>query len=208
MAPDSTMVRQSAAVRYVRTLQQLAVALEVSSTTIARWRNEWGGFPNRTAKGWDVAATKKWRESKNLERRVKKARATSVGKRHDRPTYAGRPPKERENDPPADGEVEINQADLSLYDLDAEKKRAETQYRRAKAEMAQMQADELKGSLVKRAEVEQMFADRVHEVASKLDGLGRGLAPRLVGLHAREIEKEINAATRAIREHFARARPL
>lgn len=176
-----------------RTLSDLANRLGVTARTLSRWRREWGGFPEASPDGWSLEEVRRWHAGKQRERLARKRTS------HRRAARAPVPDAEVE------GVGELEQASL---DLDTEQKRWATKYRRAKAEQEELRLEQLRGSLIPRAEVESMFAARVHEIAAKLDGLGRSLAPQLAGLTPREIEDRINDATRAIREHFARARPI
>lgn len=179
-----------------RTLTELATRLSVSPKTISRWR-QWEGFPEKVDGAWDSAEVRRWQvravEKRAAQRRLNQSRGTRASVID---------AEDLEED---DEDDDLEQAVLSF---DAEQRKWDLEYRKARAQNEQLRNAKLRGELVEKSEVAQQFAARTHEVTSKLEGLGRKLAPQLFGLSAREIEVRINEEVHAIREHFARARPL
>lgn len=179
----------------VKTLTDLAIALQVSQNTVTRWRNNWSGFPKQKKGGWDPEEVRAWHLASLGERAdIKRKNMKKAGRAGGRPVGPDR-------EVPKFEDVES----LRLADDEAKWKAA---YRKAKAMREMLELQKARGAVVDRDEVESMFAARVHEITSRLDALGRTLAPQLEGLSPREIEARINEHTRAIRIHFARATPI
>lgn len=181
-----------------RTLTELATRLSVSPKTISRWR-QWEGFPEKVDGAWDSVEVRRWQaravEKRSAQRRLNQSRGARAS------VIDARDLEEDESE----DEDELEQAVLSF---DAEQRKWDLEWRKARAMNEILRNQQMMGELVKKSEVAQQFAVRTHEVTSKLEGLGRKLAPQLFGRTAREIEARINEEVTAIREHFARARPL
>ena len=85
-----------------------------------------------------------------------------------------------------------------------EDKRWTNEYRKAKALKEVMLLQELRGQLIETEKVEQFLVSRALELRKSLLGLGRRLAPVLVGRTTREIQAEVDAATTRILEEYSR----
>lgn len=178
-----------------RTLTELATRLSVSPKTISRWR-QWEGFPEKVDGAWDSAEVRRWHaravETRAAQRRLNQSRSRRA------PVVKGETEDEEEED-------DLEQAVLGF---DAEQRKWDMEYRKARAQNEMLRNAKLRGELVEKSEVAKMLSLRTQEFLSKLDPLGRKLAPQVFGLNPREIEARINEESRAIREHFARAEPL
>lgn len=173
-----------------RSLSALAKALDVSRQTLHNWR-QWEGFPEKTAEGWDEKAIRAWYPKAIQARRAKKkksaARAATLS---------------QTSTPPRDSSFDDFATDQRTTD---EEKKWTAAYRKAKAMREMLELQRIRGDMVPKSEVEQMFATRVFEVTSRLDAMSRTLAPQLYGLSVVEIEQKIADHTRSIREYYARS---
>lgn len=84
---------------------------------------------------------------------------------------------------------------------------AEQRLKSAKADMAEMERDELRGALIRRAEANRQFTERAYEIAVALKMLSRRLAGRLAQKTKRsraEVSRILDDEVRALFDHFSR----
>ena len=182
---------------YPKTFMELARALGVSKSCVYKWKQK-GLDEIRGEDGrFDPGEVRIWVKTKKKERESKR-----------------RPPMEMEEDNQQQIQSEKFEASrdaLATVDITGaddqdieEEKDWSNEYRKARAQRENLTVKQLKGEVVNRREVEEMVADRASEVKQSILSLGRRLAPRLVGMNAREIETEIGLETRRICQEYSR----
>ncbi|MCC6672173.1 MAG: hypothetical protein IT458_14015 [Planctomycetes bacterium] len=155
----------------VRSLGELAEALEVDVATVYRWRA--AGMPQAEGGGFDPEQVAAWNRT----------RVSAANRRG----------------PPA-----LLPSEAVAEAASAEDRRWATEYRKAKALREVMLLQELRGQLIEVDRVEQLLVARALELRKNLLGLGRRLAPVLVGKPIREIQATVDDAITGILEHYAR----
>lgn len=107
----------------------------------------------------------------------------------------------RRRGPPA---MEFKERESVPASSGGDDKRWTNEYRKAKALKEVMLLQELRGQLIETEKVESFLVARALELRKSLLGLGRRLAPVLVGRTTREIQAEVDAATSRILEEYSR----
>ena len=89
----------------------------------------------------------------------------------------------------------------------AELERWTAEYRKAKAQLAQMKLEVERGELIPRAEIAKLWAMRAAEVKAGLMQLVRKLPPRLEGLEKEEMAEIIREEVYAVLKRYTRKGP-
>tara|TARA_R100000951_G_scaffold111706_1_gene111057 strand:+ start:19 stop:588 length:570 start_codon:yes stop_codon:yes gene_type:complete len=182
---------------YPKTFADLAKAVGVSKSCVYQWKQK-GLEELRGEDGrFDPGEVRIWIKTKKKQRMAK-----------------NRPPMEIKEDNQQRLRVEKVEASrgggvqTTSPDLDLEEEKDwSNEYRKARAIRENLTVKQLQEELINRKDVEEMFAARAREVRQTVLSLGRRLAPRLVGMNAREIESEINQETRRICLSYSREVP-
>lgn len=173
----------------VSSIPQVARAIGIKVRTVESWRRD--GMPREDDGTYSLERINEWRAARGA-RTNRSPRIT---------TEFGEDPPE----PPSEvSDLETPWAGAAVKDLLAQKLYWEKEWKRLKSGSEDIELKLKRGELLVIADVEREWVARVMEVRQALEALGQRLAPRLVGMSAVEIESEINDATRAICERFAR----
>ena len=176
------------------TYMELARLLGVSKSCVYNWKKKGLGEIRHDDGRFDPGEVQAWVETKKKEKLAKSR--PSMDMRHNNQHDLKREKVEAGKKDPVG---------LDHEPLDIEDERDWSNlYRKMKALKETIVVRQLQGEVVNRREVEEMFADRARSVKQTIMSLGRRLAPRLVGMNAREIETEITKETRKICQDYSR----
>ena len=185
---------------YPKTFMELAKVLGISKSSVYKWKQE-GLEDLRGSDGrFDPGEVRIWVKTKKKERMAKRRPQMEI--KEDNQQRIRREKTELARESQGLGSTQ----EPEDQDLEEEKDWS-NEYRKARAQRETLTVSKLKKELISRQVVEDMFADRAREVKQSILSLGRRLAPRLLGMNAREIENEIGKETRRICLDYSREIP-
>jgi hypothetical protein len=186
--------------KYPKTVKALSEVLGVSQSTIYKWKQA-GLEEVRGSDGrFDPGDVRVWVKAKKKERMSKRRPPMEIKEDNQQRIRSEKTELARESQGLGSTKESEDQ------DLEEEKDWS-NEYRKARAQRETLTVSKLKKELISRQVVEDMFADRAREVKQSILSLGRRLAPRLLGMNAREIENEIGKETRRICLDYSREIP-